>query len=214
MPEPSPKRRSTRWSLRTRFDVPTCVRVLRCGALFIAAIMAAMADPLLPEFGRRASAISPDQAGLRAATAMASFTVSRRNKNVTFNFRSAVMAEFKADVLVLGAGMVGVGAALHLQQRGRDVILVDRHELGRGGNQFRQCRNDRVRVGVSLHVSPGFRTDPPLRPEQGAAGALQPRRSAELPAVAGALLSRLRAGAGASRCAGGDAADSPQPGRA
>jgi D-amino-acid dehydrogenase len=39
------------------------------------------------------------------------------------------MAEFKADVLVLGAGMVGVGAALHLQRRGRDVILVDRHEL-------------------------------------------------------------------------------------
>jgi D-amino-acid dehydrogenase len=30
-------------------------------------------------------------------------------------------------VVVLGAGMVGVSAALHLQQRGRDVILVDRH---------------------------------------------------------------------------------------
>src|SRR5258707_2279541 len=39
------------------------------------------------------------------------------------------MAELKADVLVLGAGMVGVGAALHLQKRGRDVILVDRHEF-------------------------------------------------------------------------------------
>ena len=39
------------------------------------------------------------------------------------------MAELKADVLILGAGMVGVGAALHLQQRGRDVILVDKHEL-------------------------------------------------------------------------------------
>jgi len=39
------------------------------------------------------------------------------------------MAELRADVLILGAGMVGVGAALHLQQRGRDVILVDRHEL-------------------------------------------------------------------------------------
>jgi D-amino-acid dehydrogenase len=39
------------------------------------------------------------------------------------------MVEFKADVAVLGAGMVGVSAALHLQQRGRDVILVDRHEL-------------------------------------------------------------------------------------
>src|ERR1700753_716696 len=34
----------------------------------------------------------------------------------------------KADVLVLGAGMVGVSAALQLQSRGRDVILVDKHE--------------------------------------------------------------------------------------
>ena len=39
------------------------------------------------------------------------------------------MAERKADVLVLGAGMVGVSAALHLQRRGRDVILVDKHAL-------------------------------------------------------------------------------------
>jgi D-amino-acid dehydrogenase len=38
------------------------------------------------------------------------------------------MAEPKADVLVLGAGMVGVSAALHLQSKGRDVILVDKHE--------------------------------------------------------------------------------------
>jgi D-amino-acid dehydrogenase len=37
------------------------------------------------------------------------------------------VAELKADVLVLGAGMVGVSAALHLQKRGRDVILIDRH---------------------------------------------------------------------------------------
>jgi D-amino-acid dehydrogenase len=37
------------------------------------------------------------------------------------------LVEHKADVVVLGAGMVGVSAALHLQQRGRDVILVDRH---------------------------------------------------------------------------------------
>src|ERR1700740_536728 len=39
------------------------------------------------------------------------------------------MTELRADVLVLGAGMVGVGTALHLQSRGRDVILVDKHEL-------------------------------------------------------------------------------------
>jgi D-amino-acid dehydrogenase len=37
------------------------------------------------------------------------------------------MTELRADVLVLGAGMVGVSAALHLQKRGRDVILVDKH---------------------------------------------------------------------------------------
>jgi D-amino-acid dehydrogenase len=46
------------------------------------------------------------------------------------------MAELKADVLVLGAGMVGVGAALHLQKRGRDVILVDRHALAGEGTSF------------------------------------------------------------------------------
>jgi D-amino-acid dehydrogenase len=39
------------------------------------------------------------------------------------------VAELKADVLVLGAGMVGVSAALHLQKRGRDVILVERNDL-------------------------------------------------------------------------------------
>ena len=34
----------------------------------------------------------------------------------------------KTDVLVLGAGIVGVSAALHLQKRGRTVVLIDRHE--------------------------------------------------------------------------------------
>ena len=36
----------------------------------------------------------------------------------------------RADVIVLGAGMVGVSVALHLQKRGRDVVLVDRREPG------------------------------------------------------------------------------------
>ena len=35
------------------------------------------------------------------------------------------------DIIVLGAGMVGVGTALSLQQRGHNVILVDRAEPGR-----------------------------------------------------------------------------------
>jgi D-amino-acid dehydrogenase len=37
------------------------------------------------------------------------------------------MAELRADVIVLGAGIVGVSAALHLQKRGRDVTLIDKH---------------------------------------------------------------------------------------
>ena len=36
----------------------------------------------------------------------------------------------RTDVIVLGAGMVGVSAALHLQQRGRSVVLVDRRGPG------------------------------------------------------------------------------------
>lgn len=36
-----------------------------------------------------------------------------------------------ADVIVLGAGMVGVSVAIHLQRRGRSVLLLDRREPGR-----------------------------------------------------------------------------------
>src|SRR6266550_2039561 len=36
----------------------------------------------------------------------------------------------RADTIVLGAGMVGVSVALHLQKRGRDVVLIDRREAG------------------------------------------------------------------------------------
>src|SRR3981189_180939 len=32
----------------------------------------------------------------------------------------------RADILVLGAGIVGICAALHLQKRGRSTVLVDR----------------------------------------------------------------------------------------
>ena len=35
-----------------------------------------------------------------------------------------------ADVIVLGAGMVGVSTALHLQKRGRAVVLIDRRSAG------------------------------------------------------------------------------------
>lgn len=38
----------------------------------------------------------------------------------------------KSDVLVLGAGIVGVSAALHLLERGRSVTLIDRQGPGEG----------------------------------------------------------------------------------
>jgi len=38
--------------------------------------------------------------------------------------------EIRADVIVLGAGIVGVSAALHLLMRGRDVVLIDRRGAG------------------------------------------------------------------------------------
>jgi D-amino-acid dehydrogenase len=39
-------------------------------------------------------------------------------------------SDTSAEVLVLGAGIVGVCVALHLQARGRDVVIVDRREPG------------------------------------------------------------------------------------
>ena len=36
----------------------------------------------------------------------------------------------QADVVVLGAGMVGVSVAVHLQQRGKSVVLLDRRRPG------------------------------------------------------------------------------------
>ncbi len=33
------------------------------------------------------------------------------------------------DVLILGAGMVGIGAALHIQARGRSVAVIDKHTM-------------------------------------------------------------------------------------
>src|SRR5204863_3913144 len=67
--------------------------------------------------------------GLRGDAAMTSFTLGSGRRRAAFDFWSAGMVELRTDVLVLGAGMVGVGAALHLQKRGRDVILIDRHNL-------------------------------------------------------------------------------------
>ena len=55
----------------------------------------------------------------------------------------------RTDVIVLGAGIIGVSTALHLQRRGRDVVLVDRRRRRRGG-ELRQCRPDGTRHDRAL----------------------------------------------------------------
>jgi len=90
------------------------------------------------------------------------------------------MAVLKADVLVLGAGMVGVSAALPPAAAGRDVILVDRHELAGEETSF---GNGGLIESASVfpYMFPrDFRTDLSIRDEQHAAGALQLRRFADL----------------------------------
>ena len=63
----------------------------------------------------------------------------------------------KFDVIVLGAGMVGVSAALHLQQRGRAVALIDR----RGAAEETSFGNSGLiqREGVVPYMFPREWTD-------------------------------------------------------
>ena len=63
-----------------------------------------------------------------------------------------------ADVAILGAGMVGVSAALHLQARGRDVALIDRHGAAGLETSYGNAGTDRARVDVPLSL--------PARPQK------------------------------------------------
>src|SRR5437764_3620762 len=40
------------------------------------------------------------------------------------------MSTLQADVVVVGAGMVGVSVAVHLQKRGKQVVMIDRRHPG------------------------------------------------------------------------------------
>ena len=56
-----------------------------------------------------------------------------------------------ADVIVLGAGMVGVSVALHLQKRGRDVVLAC---LARPAEPARLCLSP-IRIQRLPTLKPG-----------------------------------------------------------
>jgi hypothetical protein len=168
---------------------------------------------MLPKSSRRASAISRIQGtSLRRDAAMTSFTLGCARDCVTLNFGSCRVAELKADVLVLGAGMVGVGAALHLQKKGRDTVLIDRHELageetsyGNGGLiesasvfPYMFPRDLRQILQYATNRTPQLRY-----------------HFADLPSfLPCALLPGVVAGTCAAQCDGRTAADPAQPGRA
>src|SRR5690349_12249491 len=80
---------------------------------------------MLPEFERHASRFRERREPVCAARPQCLTSGRKRARDIELS--ECRMPELKADVVVLGAGMVGVGAALHLQQRGRDVMLVARH---------------------------------------------------------------------------------------
>ena len=110
------------------------------------------------------------------------------------------MSNVQADVVVLGAGMVGVSVAVHLQKRGKQVVLIDRRgpgeetSYGNGGlvqreavfphpfprafaELLRIARNNSVDVYYHLSALPGL-----FRPLFAYWRNSEPRRYAEIAA--------------------------------
>ena len=74
-------------------------------------------------------------------------------------------AQAQDPIVIIGAGIVGVSAALWLQRAGRDVILVDRAGPGEGtsygnGGVLASCSVVPVTVPGLLRKAPGMLFDP------------------------------------------------------
>ena len=93
-----------------------------------------------------------------------------------------------SDVIVLGAGIVGVSVAIHLQRRGRNVVLVDRREPGRVTAGFPVYHAEPVVepvVPVTRPVSPASPVAAaPLHPVADEAGLTDSERAARAEAAA------------------------------
>ena len=110
-------------------------------------------------------------------------------------------AFMRKDVIVLGAGIVGVSIAVHLQKRGRSVLL-DRQAQARRGNLLRQCGPDPARRRLSLRFPARFRRAAALCPQQHHRRPLPLGRHPEARPLPVAVLDAF-----ASRPAQGDRAD-------
>ena len=113
------------------------------------------------------------------------------------------MLDIRADTIVLGAGMVGVGAALALQARGRDVVIVERRgEAGRETSYGNAGLIERASVDL-YHVSSRHRHDRPDRPRAQRGARIDWARLPHGPAVDRPLFLRARRRAAAhaqARC--------------
>ncbi len=73
---------------------------------------------------------------------------------------AALAGEHKADVCVIGAGITGLSAALHLLERGKRVCILEAHEVGHGGsgrnvglvNAGMWIAPDEIEAGLGLAV--------------------------------------------------------------
>jgi len=102
-------------------------------------------------------------------------------------------------------------AALHLQKRGRDVVLIDRHELA--GDEFRNHRADRMPSVFPYMFPRDFREI--LRCAMNRAPQVH-YQSSDLPSFLTWLVRYflVRTGAGPPQCNGRHAVDPSQPHRA
>lgn len=91
----------------------------------------------------------------------------------------------QADVVVVGAGMVGVSVAVHLQKRGKQVVLLDRRppgeetSYGNGGLVQRRFRARSPSCGASPATAPStpITTSRPCRASSGHCSVIGATRS-------------------------------------
>lgn len=61
----------------------------------------------------------------------------------------------RADVVVIGAGALGMSVALHCARGGRDVVVVERHQAGsqasgRAAGLFKSIQTDELRSSLAI----------------------------------------------------------------